>query len=257
MFFHRYQSQKNFKRGNPRGFRDKLAPTPLPAKIFSKSEGAPLLLYRAIYHKFLFSRGILKNKSNMTEFEVFLSHDHHDAKLVKRVHDILSKIGVPTYMYELYPVYRTTIPDKIRDTMKSCSICLVFLTSYGVQSLWVHQELGLAFGQNITIIPVVENGVDIKKKGFIELIPQINYNLHDFDSLAYSIIYALRTEILGHEERYSLKLRCPKGHERSDYKLPSTEDINACTGAQQMYVYDCPDCGSKIRVSPWTFEESP
>jgi len=192
----------------------------------------------------------------MARFDVFISHDTVDYQLALKVHDILDKIGFNPYIYELYPQYRKTIPEGIRDAMKSCSACLVLLTFSSIQSIWVHQELGLAYGLPRIIIPVLQIGVEFEVKGFVEMVSHIDYDPNNPDNLAYSIIWALRNEVFGHNARPGLRLRCPNGHESRDYKLPSTDEINEILKVpQQAFTYNCTKCNIEILVSPYTFEE--
>jgi len=193
----------------------------------------------------------------MAQFDVFISHDTRDLQLASRLYDVLDKVGMQPYIYELYPQYRRSIPEAIRDVMKSCSACLVLLTSSGIQSFWVHQELGLAYGRERIIIPVVELGIDFRVKGFVQMVSQVNYDPIDFDTLAYDVIWALRSEMFGHDARPGLRLRCPNGHESKDYGLPSTDEINKILKVvpQHVFVFNCTKCNAEIKVSPYTFEE--
>lgn len=201
----------------------------------------------------------------MGAFDVFISHDTRDYELALSIHDILYKVGMRPYIYELYPQYRTTIPEGIRDVMKASSVCLVLLTSHGIQSLWVHQELGLAFGYKKIIVPAVETGIDFTQKGFVQLVSHIEYHPGDCDRFAYSVIWALRNEVFGHNPRPVLRLVCANGHEHEKYNLPSTEEINKALdqpeesshepALETQLLYECSKCGTEIRVSPWTFQE--
>lgn len=191
----------------------------------------------------------------MADFEVFISHDTRDYEVVKRLHDILWKTEMRPYIFELYPQYRRSIPEGIRCVMKNCSACLVVLTSFGIESPWVHQELGLAYGCERIIIPILEHGIEFKAKGFVELFGHIDYNPQNFDWLVCHVIYALRQEVFGHQERAGLALRCPNGHESREYLFPSTDEINKKIDASKPFIYGCTQCGVEIGVSPWTFEE--
>lgn len=71
-------------------------------------------------------------------------------------------------MYELYPNYRVDIPTGIRDVMQHCTMCITFLTRYGINSQWVQQEIGVAYAFDRIIVPVVEVGVEYS--GFVEMI---------------------------------------------------------------------------------------
>ncbi len=194
-------------------------------------------------------------------FDVFISHDTADYELALRIHDTLHKVGISAYIYELYPQYRKDISIAIRDVLKTCKVCLCLLTHNGIQSFWVHQELGAAYAFNRVIIPTVQLGIDYKVKGFVQFKPHINYDPANLERFTYDVIWALRNEVFGHEPRLGLRLRCPNGHESDRYLLPSTEQINEIIqkptgpGSINCFVIQCNACGLQIKVSPWTFEE--
>ena len=191
----------------------------------------------------------------MARFAVFISHDSKDYEVSERLHNVLWKMKMLPYMYELYPQYRKSIPEGIRYVIRNCSVCLAFLTSFGVESPWVHQELGLAYGYNRIIIPIMERGIEFKRKGFVEFYDHIDYDPHNFDGLACHVIYALREEAFGHEESACLILRCPDGHLSDGYVLPDTGQVNEQIRVKQPFTYPCRQCNTQIEVSPWTFEE--
>lgn len=193
-------------------------------------------------------------------FDVFISHDTSNYELALRVHNILKKVGISAYIYELYPQYQNEISVTILAVLKGCKACLCLLTVEGIQSFWVHQELGAAYAFTRVIIPVVQTGVDYKMKGFVQFKPHINYAPSNLERLSYDIIWALRNEVFGHGSRFGLQLKCPMGHENK-YLLPSTEDINrviqapVAAGSVSCFDFECRTCKTKIKVSPWTFEE--
>jgi hypothetical protein len=211
----------------------------------------------------------------MAQFDVFISHDTRDSQMATWLHDILNRVGFAPYVYELYPQYRKPIPEAIRETMQMCSVCLVLLTENGIGSLWVHQELGLAYGYKKIIITALQGGVAFSSKGFMELVPHVKYDASNKNIFAYETIFALRAEAFGHGRRPGLKLQCPQKH-KGVYTLPSTDEINeaikelptkpltwgpawgpAASSTQQVFVFNCSQCSVPINVSPWTFEELP
>ena len=194
-------------------------------------------------------------------FDVFISHDTSDYELALRIHDTLCKVGISAYIYELYPQYRKDISTSIRDVLINRKVCLCLLTYNGIQSFWVHQELGAAYAFDRVIIPTVQWGVDYKVKGFVQFRPHINYDPMNIERLTYDVIWALRNEVFGHEPRPTLRLRCPNGHESNKYRLPSTDEINEIIetpvqpGFMSYFIIECETCRTQIKVSPWTFEE--
>jgi hypothetical protein len=185
-------------------------------------------------------------------FKVFLSHDTRDEDICSKVFHVLRKICAHPYMYERFPQYQKDISQDIRDVLKICPLCLCFLTYNGITSQWVHQELGAAYAFDRVIVPIIEDGVGYK--GFVQFRPHVKYNPTNWESFAYDIIFAVRQELLGHDEGGEVHLQCKKGHEDS-YALPSTEEVNGAIKANTVFVFWCSTCNSQICVSPWTFEE--
>lgn len=183
-------------------------------------------------------------------FKVFLSHAEEDFQLVYRIWCILSRLKVAAYMHELYPDYRQDIPTGIRDVLRSCSICITFLTKDGINSQWVQQELGIAYAFNRIIVPVIEMGVEYK--GFVQMIRRIPYNPWDPDSMIYEVIYAVRTHLLGHNE-IAISLTCVNHHEHN-YNLASTYDLNEAMRIGHIYAFRCVTCGINMELNPKTLE---
>ena len=199
----------------------------------------------------------------MAQFDIFISHDTRDKQLAYQLNRVLDRIGIIAYVYEFYPQYRNDIPTAIVDVLESpsCHVCLCLLTRNGIESLWVHQELGAAYALKKVIIPVLELGIDYGVKGFVQYRTHIDYDPMNFDSLAYEVIWALRNEFFGHDQRPSLTLKCSCGLKRDDYLFPSTHEINEAIVASIKpdqiiaFKYKCSKCGAIIEVSPWTFEQ--
>jgi hypothetical protein len=185
-------------------------------------------------------------------FKVFLSHAEEDYNLVYRVWDILDRLKVSTYMHELFPDYRQDIPTGIRDVLRTCTMCVTFLTTAGINSQWVQQELGIAYAFDRIIVPVIESGVQYK--GFVQMIRKIPYNTGYPDPMIYLVIHAVRTHVVGHKVIPSgLVLTCRNGHEH-DYDLPSNNEINQAINAHHIFSFKCMTCGIDIELNPETLE---
>lgn len=190
--------------------------------------------------------------SDQHNFKVFLSHAETDYQLVYRIWSILSRLKVASYMHELYPDYRRDIPTGIRDVLRSCVMCITFLTNEGINSQWVQQELGIAYALNRVIVPVIEIGVEYK--GFVQMVRRISYNPGDPDLMIYQVIYAVRTHVIGHDViRGGLALTCPNAHEH-DYDLPSNREINQAINVGNVFFFKCMTCGIDIQLNPKTLE---
>lgn len=188
-----------------------------------------------------------------SEFQVFISHDTRDQVLATRLFNILNRCGAYPYIYELFPQYRQDIHLRIQEVLGKCKLFICLLTYNGIQSQWVHQELGAAYALERIIIPCVEFGVNYI--GFVQLRQRIDYYPMNFDNFAYQLIYAIRQELLGHDEIFPFTLTCPNGHRESAYPLPTTDYINDTIEKHMILAYTCERCGTQFGVSPWTLEE--
>ncbi len=189
---------------------------------------------------------------NQNDFKVFLSHAQEDFELVHRVWDILFRLKADPYMHELYPDYRQDIPTSIRDVLRTCTMCITFLTKHGINSQWVQQELGIAYAFNRVIVPVIQT--EVEYKGFVQMIRRIPYNPGNPDLMISQVIYAVRKHVIGHEKiPTGLALICLNGHEH-DYDLPSNREINQAIEKRHFFFYTCMTCNIKIQFSPHTLE---
>ena len=197
---------------------------------------------------------------NPYPFQVFISHDKRDYELAVRVFNLLTRFSALPYLYEHFPSYQEDIHTRILAVLRNCRLCLCLLTNNGIESQWVHQELGAAYALGKAIIPCMEAGVAYK--GFVQFRPRIEYNPSNYEQFAYEVLWAIRQEFLGHNQ-LSFALTCLHSH-RSSYLAPSTEDINQAIdqdraayqhGNRWLLVYKCNQCGIEIKVSPWTLEE--
>ena len=192
---------------------------------------------------------------NTAKFKVFLSHAEEDYQLVYRIWSILCRIKADSYMHELYPDYRQDIPTGIRDVVSDCVMCVSFLTAQGINSQWVQQELGIAYAFGRIIVPVIEVGLGYK--GFVQMRRRIPYQPANPDDMIRSVIYAVRTHVIGHDVVPSgIALTCANGHQH-DYALPSGHQVNHAIKANNIFSHKCETCGAEIRFSPITLEEIP
>lgn len=90
--------------------------------------------------------------------KVFLSHSHKDLELAKNIKEFLKlkcEIYIASEDYQL----GQPLPQKIEKNIKSSSYLIVLITRDGAESDWVNQEIGIAKGCKIPIIPIVEKGI--------------------------------------------------------------------------------------------------
>ena len=100
--------------------------------------------------------------------KVFLSHATGDAVAVDMVKRQIEALGVDVYLAEHDPRPGTSIAAKIQAELTASHVLVVLLTDQGVNSNYVHQEIGLARGQNKPIIPVVDVKIDTSGLGMLK-----------------------------------------------------------------------------------------
>ena len=181
-------------------------------------------------------------------FQIFISHAEEDATLAKRVHRILERMELSPWIYERYSEFGRDLDDIIRDKISECEHFITLLTSNGVRSQWVNQEIGMAYASNKNIIPVVEKGLE--SKGFIGFKLAIPYDPHKVEYSISLLIYRLRVLMKPSQIRY----KCRSCGNESSYSLPTQKLVNECIEDGSAVTIQCGDCDANIVVNPQTLE---
>ena len=95
-------------------------------------------------------------------FNVFISHSTEDASIVYELKKWLRLSGVNAVMAEDILIPGAPLPDKIARLIDESDCVLALLTRDGTRSAWVNAEIGYAWGRGKMIVPVVEEGAEIK-----------------------------------------------------------------------------------------------
>ena len=188
-------------------------------------------------------------------YEVFFSHGEEDLDFVKRVFDILDRMGISCYVYEYYPEYGEYLPEIIKKNMNNESrTVIVLLTQNSAKSPWVNQEIGMAFASGRLIIPIVER--DVETKGFVESRQHIDYDKNNPEEAIYSLIYRLRVlHPRNNIELYCENEKCENHTRRFSVPLPTQQEINNAIERNLLFVDQCPSCGRKNNLYPKTLEQ--
>lgn len=186
-------------------------------------------------------------------FDVFLSHDTQDYNLVDKIWKILDRINVNAYVYERFPDYGEYIPETLKNTIKTSTHFVTFLTRNGVLSQWVNQEIGIAHAFDKLIIPIQEKGV--KSKGFVELRRYIEYDPYNPEVMMNQLITRLRGLLYKHYAiENGLTLDCSKCSNRFKTLLPSCDEVMTAIEKNQNFIAKCNKCHNEIQYSPMTLE---
>ena len=187
---------------------------------------------------------------------VFLSHAEEDGIFAERVFDILERMGINCYIYELFPEYGEYIPEIIKKNIRHYKTFVVILTQNGVQSQVVNQEIGMAFALNKVIIPIVER--DVETKGFVELRQRIDYDSTKQEAAISSLLYRMRVlyPIQNKLELYCMNKECENNLRRFSVVLPTQQEISDAIMRNLQFRYECPSCGHTNYIFPETLEQN-
>lgn len=183
---------------------------------------------------------------------IFLSYAREDAALVHRLFRIFHRMELEPYAYEFFVEAGLVLEEVIIQRINTCKVFIPFLTFAGSSSSWVNQEIGIARASNKFTIPVVEEGVDLSKVGFVQFRIYIPFSRHDPDG----IIYLLIRRIQGILNPTIILLECKCGNKIRGKILSPGEIDNAITKGLILF-WDCSNCGSRIELLPKTLEQLP
>ncbi|MGB9760530.1 MAG: toll/interleukin-1 receptor domain-containing protein [Thermoproteota archaeon] len=114
------------------------------------------------YEWFALSYYNLKKVSEGTGVKVFISYSHKDFELAYQIWKILNEVNISCYLSELYPEPGVSLWKKIQKMIENADVVIVLYTKNANYSPFVNQELGAAVSKGKPIIPIVEEGVEIK-----------------------------------------------------------------------------------------------
>ena len=108
--------------------------------------------------------GKLKKLTSESEveriFKVFISHNSKDNAIACQLRNLLVVIPEMDVILDVCSFkVGDPLPERIVEDIKGCDCFVAFLTKNAEKSVWVNQEIGVAIGVDIKIIPIVEEGV--------------------------------------------------------------------------------------------------
>jgi hypothetical protein len=105
-----------------------------------------------------------------SRYRLFLSHAHADVDVVLQVAAELEGLGLTTFVASTNIERSTDWLRAIDRELHICDALVAFLTPAARQSEWVDQEIGVALGRRLRVIPVRLNAADGQPHGFLRLI---------------------------------------------------------------------------------------
>lgn len=109
-------------------------------------------------------------------YKVFVSHSTSDQGLVTALSNLLTKFGVEVFVAEWYLSPGESLSKQIVAQIEKTNCMVVLLTQNGLRSNWVQTEVGIAIGNKIPIIPIVEKGTDPKNLAALQEKVYIEYD---------------------------------------------------------------------------------
>jgi hypothetical protein len=177
----------------------------------------------------------------LEDLKVFLSHSEQDHLLTRRIHEVLCRLHIRTFVYEYYLVGGTNRFDQIKNMISSTPYFVALLTKNGLESQWVNQEIGYAVGVNKTPIPILEinpsTGERLISRGFVEIHDPIIFNPALPDLMIEKLVYTLYSWLLRRVGgwRDTIWLTCGCGNEfdgkldyLADYEGTVQWECSAC-----------------------------
>ncbi len=111
---------------------------------------------------------------------VFLSHDHADAEAARKIRNLISRhLNARVLMDEDLRVGESWKP-KLRKAIRDADLIIALLTPTSFNDSWVLQEVGMAFGLEKPILPIV-NPRDVLNRFSLALSPDtaLDYRVLD------------------------------------------------------------------------------
>ena len=90
---------------------------------------------------------------------IFFSHSTLDLPTVRSIKDEAASSGVEVYIHEDHLEPGTNLTEKLTQAIARSDAVIVLLTARAVPSPFVNQEIGVALGKQIPVIPLVEAGL--------------------------------------------------------------------------------------------------
>jgi hypothetical protein len=178
---------------------------------------------------------------------IYISHAEQDEELAQELSRALWRVGLESYvaMYRLSPGISRA--ERVSFGIRNSDCLVALLTKDGSASVTVCQEIGLARGIDLLIIPLLEEGADLPF--LIEHLNPISFSRPEISDAIGKLIRTLRDL----SSLDWLKVTCPKcGEEMTQYLTPQ-EDVDEALQKGSCLETICSYCQNKVSLDPRTF----
>lgn len=179
---------------------------------------------------------------------VYVSHHRDDERMALQLARALERVGLESYaaLYNLSPAI--SLAERVSFGVRNSECLVALLTRKGSRSPSVGQEIGLAKGIDLLVIPLLEEGAELPF-----LIDHLQPIAFSGESYADSIALLLKT-IRDLSRLEWLKVACPEcGEEMTQYLTPQEEVDSALKRGSNLETV-CSYCQNRIHLDPRTFE---
>lgn len=179
---------------------------------------------------------------------VYISHSREDEELALQLSRALWRVGLESYaaLYNLAPA--VSLAERVSFGARNSECVVALLTSEGSRSPTVGQEIGLARGLDLLVIPLLEEGSRLPF--LVEHLRPLSFSREKYPDAIGLLIKILRD--LSRLEW--LKVTCPHCAEEMTQYLTPQEEVDAALGKGSFLETVCSYCQNKIRLDPRTFE---
>lgn len=91
----------------------------------------------------------------------------------------MRELGVEPYLFEEDKQPGRFVADKLMAAIRECDAFIAVITVAGGESPYLNQEVGIALGREIPVIPVVERGYPDAKLAFLQAIEYVPVDFSD------------------------------------------------------------------------------
>jgi ribosomal protein S27E len=179
---------------------------------------------------------------------VYISHSCDDEEMALQLSRALWRVGLESYaaLYNLSPGISRA--ERVSFGIRNCECLVALLTREGAQSPTANQEIGLARGIDLLVIPLLEEGAELPF--LIEHLQSISFYREKYSDAIGHLIKIIRD--LTRLEW--LKVACPKcGEEMTQYLTPQ-EEVDSALEKGSCLETICSYCQNRISLDPRTFE---
>jgi hypothetical protein len=132
--------------------------------------------------------------------KVFISHSIKDLGIVEEFKKLIESVGTEAYLavYDVQP--GKDLWGKIEANIKNSQLVLAILTKEGASSEIVNQEIAIAKANKILVVPIAEEGINIK--GLLRGLEYITLDRDHLDQAkgaAYAYLNKLKKEAKNRE----------------------------------------------------------